>query len=265
MALRAGRCGPIVTGQEAEFHRGDNSLSGCTTAGRALLRRPARPVRYLFHENAIRFWDAIRQIGKKPGDSATGPAPAEFPQKVSNSGADPEWLDRFKAEVKQGAARAFEAISADHPGEQIYAFAVYSDNGAMTVCPAANSEEAYSEKSRAADPSHLVHYRWNTGDWAYEFEHVEVFAGAVAMLDDLRRAMGEEAYYRGVREDVFRTMAAALEELNVENVFGTGAARERITVFFTISDGGEEWEAYSVPRCNPPAVAERFLRETNNL
>jgi hypothetical protein len=210
----------------------------------------------------MRFWDAVRQLGKKPGDVATGPAPAEAPQRVSSAGADPEWLDRFKAEVKQGAARAFEAISADHPGEQIYAFAVYSDDGAMTVCPAANSEEAYAEKSRGAGPSDLMYYRWNTGDWAYEFEHVEVFDGACEMLNDLRQAMGEEAYYT-LREDVFRTMVAALEELNVEGAFGMGAARERITVFFTISDGGEEWEAYSAPRCNPPAVTERFLRETN--
>jgi hypothetical protein len=226
---------------------------------------PPFPSVNLFHENAMRFWNALRRIGEKPGDAATRPAPLESPLRVSNSGADPEWLDRFKAQVKQGAARAFKAISADHPGEQIYAFAVYSDDGAMTVCPAANSEEAYSEKSRCADPSDLVYYRWNTGDWAYEFEHVEAFDGACAMLNDLRQAMGEEAYYEGVRNDVFRTMVAALEELNGENVFGTGAARERITVFFTISDGGEEWEAYSVPRCNPPAVAERFLRATNYL
>jgi hypothetical protein len=211
----------------------------------------------------MRFWDAIRRIGKKPGDAAPGPAPVEFPLRVSSSGTDPEWLDRFKAQVKQGAAQAFKAFSADHPGEQIYAFAVYSDGGAMTICPAANSEEAYSEKSRGADPSDLVYYRWNTGDWAYEFEHVEAFDGASAMLDDLRQAMGEEAYFNDAHEDVFKTMVAALEELNMENVFSTGAARERITVFFTISDGGEEWEAYSVPRCNPPAVAERFLRETS--
>lgn len=211
----------------------------------------------------MRFWNALRRIGDERGDAATGAAPVESPPRVSNSGADPAWLDRFKAQVKQGAAHAFDAISADHPGEQIYAFAVYSDDCAMTICPAANSEEAYSEKSRGADPSYLVYYRWNTGDWAYEFEHVEMLDGAYAMLQDLRQAMGEEAYYKGVRNDVFRTMVAALEELNMENVFGTGAARERITVFFTISDGGEEWEAYSVPRCNPPAVAERFLRETS--
>jgi hypothetical protein len=209
----------------------------------------------------MRFWDAIRRIGKMPADAVTGAAPAEFPPRESRSWPDPEWLGRFKAELKQGAARAFQAISADHPDEQIYAFAVYSDDAAMTVCPAANSEEAYAEKISGAKPANLAYYRWNTGDWAYEFEHVEALDGAYTMLNDLRQAMGEDEFYERAREDVFRTMVAALEELNAENVFGTGAARERITVFFTLSDDGEEWEAYSAPRCNPPAVAERFLRK----
>lgn len=211
----------------------------------------------------MRFGDAIRRLGRMLGGASnTGPAGGAVPPGTSRAGLDPAWRDGFRTAVKEGAARAFQAIRADHPDEQMYVFALYSEDAAMTVCPAANSEEAYARKSRDANPARRVGLRWNTGDWAYEFEHVEMLDGAYRMLIDLRESIGEMEFLESdAPEDVFRTMVAALEELNAEGFFGTGEARERVTVFFTLSDGGEEWEAYSAPRCNPPAVAERFLRE----
>lgn len=189
------------------------------------------------------------------------PAAEEHAETTDLSMPDPGRLAEFREAVKQGAARAFQATCADHEDEQIYAFALYTDGDAMTVCPAANSEEAYARKSKGEDPSELAILRWATAEWAYEFEHVEFFADAQVIQHDLLRPFDWDAP-DAFREELCRAMVAALEELNAANVFGTGPARDRVTVFFTISDSAdaEHWEEYSVRRCNPPQVAERFLR-----
>ena len=52
----------------------------------------------------------------------------------------------LRGEIMDAARRAFEALMRNHPNERFYAFALYSDDGAMTVAPAANSEEAFRRK-----------------------------------------------------------------------------------------------------------------------
>lgn len=176
-------------------------------------------------------------------------------------------LSKFKDMVTQATGRAFNAICADHSGEEIYAFALYSDDGAMTVCPAANSEEALARTVRAsesADPSELSYLRWGTGEWAYEFEGVDFFDDARAILNRLLESV-DESEFESFRDEVFEATVAALEACEAAGVFGVGAGRNKITVFFTVSDseGAEHWEEYSVRRVNPPEVAERFLRAFN--
>ena len=58
---------------------------------------------------------------------------------------------RLRREIKEAARRAFETIANNHPNEQFYAFALYSDDGAMTVVPATNSEEALRRKTQNED------------------------------------------------------------------------------------------------------------------
>lgn len=130
-----------------------------------------------------------------------------------------------------------------------------------------NSEQAFARTVRAnesADASELAYLRWGTGEWAYEFEHADFFDGACAILSGLIESIGE-GEFESFRDEVFEATVSALEACNATGVFGVGAGRNKITVFFTVSDseGAERWEQCSVRRVNPPEAAERFLRAFN--
>lgn len=47
----------------------------------------------------------------------------------------------FQRDIADAARATFKALRALHPDEHFYAFALYTDSGAMTVVPAANSVE----------------------------------------------------------------------------------------------------------------------------
>jgi Domain of unknown function (DUF4303) len=65
-------------------------------------------------------------------------------------------FDILRREIAEGTRRTFAAVRSDCASERLYAFALYSDDGAMAICPAANTEETVRrrhEQSGATDPA----------------------------------------------------------------------------------------------------------------
>ena len=167
---------------------------------------------------------------------------------------------RFRLEVSAATRRAFADLQSNHADETIYAFALYSDDGAMTVCPAANTEEALGRQLRKQGiVEDAEHWRWYPGDWEYEYEGAQHFKAASDMLRSAVFGLPEDGFVE-FRQKVFETIVAALLDLENDGFFGVGAGREPLTIFFTISDSeqAEEWENQSARVLNPPAVYERF-------
>lgn len=57
---------------------------------------------------------------------------------------------------------------------------------------------------------------------------------------------------------VMEMLVDTLESLDREGYFGTGAAREAVTIMVFESDSGGDWWSDSIRRLNPPAVWKRF-------
>ncbi|UKD17086.1 DUF4303 domain-containing protein [Burkholderia aenigmatica] len=159
----------------------------------------------------------------------------------------------------------YRALLAAHPDEHFYAFALYTDSGAMTVVPAANSDEGLKrvrERMEIGDDEKAPEFTWATGEWAYEAAEADSFNPLCEKLADT--VLGPnipEAKFGEFFRDLQRDMIEALRLLDQEGLFGTGAEREKITLFVTISDdnGAEALENESARILNPPAVFDRFI------
>ena len=164
----------------------------------------------------------------------------------------------FRAETKAAVAAAFDDLRAAHPDETFYAFALYTDDGAAGISPAANSEEglaaviaAYGED---AEPEYL---RWATSEWAYEGFGWDRTAAVYGRIGE----MGEEAedfdaFYRGV----LALMEGVLADLDAERFFGRGAERESVTLLCAVTDSDEDEDLLerTIRALNPPAVVARY-------
>lgn len=172
----------------------------------------------------------------------------------------------FAQDIADAARTTYRALLAAHPDERFYAFALYTDSGAMTVVPAANSEEGLERSRKQLNrgddqpaPAWLI---WRTAEWAYEAAEADSFNALCKRLADtvIGPAVPDAEF-----GEFFRTlqldMIEALRILDQEGLFGTGEAREKITLFVSISDeeGADALESESAKMLNPPVVADLFI------
>ncbi len=138
------------------------------------------------------------------------------------------------AKIEAAAKKAFEEMFQKHGAEGLYSFALYSDEGAMTVCPAANTLKHLA----TADPSELGYHKFEPAEWKYEMQ------GADAEFNEICDALREElfkeendddAWFEQFQKQLFETCIACLEKLKGENFFRDIAGRD-IFLTFSVSD-----------------------------
>lgn len=153
--------------------------------------------------------------------------------------------------VADAARSAFAAVRRAHPDQHIDAFALVSDDSAMTIGPAANSREALAASEYGEE------MLWNPAEWAFE-DGVAYFDSAYRLLLQAHRDLPFDVDFDTFRSGVFEACIAALAQLDAEACFGAGAQREEFVLLFEVSDS-EPVEGV-MARLNPPAVVARFVR-----
>ena len=153
--------------------------------------------------------------------------------------------------VADAARRAFAAVRRAHPDQHINAYALVSDDSAMTIGPAANSREALAASEYGEE------MLWNPAEWAFE-DGVAYFDSAYRLLLQAHRDLPFDVDFDTFRTGVFEACIAALAQLDAEACFGAGAQREEFVLLFEVSDS-EPVEGV-MARLNPPAVVARFVR-----
>jgi hypothetical protein len=160
---------------------------------------------------------------------------------------DGGWL---LAAVLRAARATFGALP---PGEYC-GYALYSDDGAMTVCCAVNTAE-HLARAVAADPGDADYWRWSPAEWAMEGIGDEHFAEICRWL---RAAVAQTSgpAFVAFRDMVHETCVAALETLVADGEFGAGPV-----VVFAVSDTDDPArDAAWIRRLNPADQADRFAR-----
>ena len=80
-------------------------------------------------------------------------------------------FNQLRVQIRDAARLVFSAVQIAHAAEDFYAFALYTDAGALTVCAAANTEQALARKvnhRNETDPAELNYLRWAIAEWEYE-------------------------------------------------------------------------------------------------
>lgn len=172
----------------------------------------------------------------------------------------------FAREIADAARVTYRALLAAHPDEHFYAFALYTDSGAMTVVPAANTEEGLKrvrEQMEIGDDEDAPEFTWATGEWAYEAAESDSFDPLCKKLaDNVLGPKFDEAKFAAYFKELQRDMIEALRLLDEEGLFGKGEERDKITLFVTISDDDEAvpLENESAKVLNPATVFDRFIK-----
>jgi hypothetical protein len=183
-------------------------------------------------------------------------------------------FDRLRRLYTEGSRAALTELSGAHPSEDFYAYALYSDDGAMTVVPAANSEQSlqrvtarYVEDGFSIAKVGLHHLRYCPDEWAYSGSRWEVWQEASEFHDQVMDAYRNRDAFVEFKHGLFQMMIDCLRDLDHEGLFGDGPDRKGVTLMIWVTDSGvaHEWWVRSVEQLNPKPVFMRFsagLRST---
>jgi hypothetical protein len=126
---------------------------------------------------------------------------------------------------------AFQDVAKKHPGEEICAFSLYSDGGAMTVCPA--FDVVSRREKRLASSTDPGWDTFGTPEWALEgFGAAKDFNQICStVFDHAMIVESDDATFEPFRDGLFETCLRALERLRRERVIPPD-----LLVVFAVSD-----------------------------
>lgn len=174
------------------------------------------------------------------------------------------------AALAEGIAQASRAALAEisercGPHDPVCAFTLYTDDGAMTVCPAMVTE-GQVQALTMRHPDDADYYRYSSAEWPLEGEGANAaFNGLCTRVADHVLALPDgdvDAAFTAFRTQLLETLLQVLERLRRED---PAFARESLMLQVAVSDGDEPAELLNqwVARLNPPAVAARFKAWTD--
>jgi hypothetical protein len=167
-------------------------------------------------------------------------------------------FQQFTQQLTQATQAAFTELLAQHPTEEFYSFALYSDEGAMTVCPAANTLGYLATQP----PEDLPYAKFEPAEWQYEM------VGAGAQFNELSRQLSARLTedfadpddFEQFRQQLYTTCVAVLDTLRQQRFFDEAAGRPVfLLVGVSDSDTSVAELAVLVSRLNDNEYREEYL------
>ena len=154
--------------------------------------------------------------------------------------------------IKAAAEKAFRTAMNFHPNEEFCAFGLYSDEGAMTVCPSSNTKSYLAQKIKV-DPEEKLYYKWSTAEWKLEFYGHEWFEEIDKILKAFHTKKHNQKDFENFQSKLFESCVLALEQLKTEGLFNDAI------VVFSVSDYiNTPLEISWIKRLNNNNEAEEF-------
>lgn len=139
----------------------------------------------------------------------------------------------LKQKIENATKKAFIEMFEKHGAEKICAFALYSDEDAMTVCPSTNT----LKHLETADKDEYVESKFCTAEWKYEMKGApDKFAEISTLLrEEYNKHEDNDKWFEEFQKQLFETCIAVLEKLKNEDFFKK-IVGEDIFLNFTVSD-----------------------------
>ncbi|WP_221412548.1 DUF4303 domain-containing protein [Dysgonomonas sp. ZJ709] len=123
--------------------------------------------------------------------------------------------------------------------EKIYAFALYSDEGAMTVCPSTNTLKHLNGID--SNQEDFTYYKFEPAEWKYEMQGADKLFNEISELcsDEISKMEEDDEIYDRefdkFQKKLYDTCIEVLKKLKSENFFKQ-IVGEDIFLIFTVSE-----------------------------
>jgi hypothetical protein len=171
------------------------------------------------------------------------------------------YFDGLRKEIEAAAKEAFLEMHAQHGAEKIYAFALYSDEGAMSVCPATNTLKQLKAITKD-DPDQADYYKFEPAEWKYEGDGADEKFGKIckALWNELEKHDDEEWFLK-FQQRLCGICVDVLASLKKSNFF-KDIVGEDIFLMFSVTEYefAESEVREIVVRLNDNKYRDEYLR-----
>jgi hypothetical protein len=165
---------------------------------------------------------------------------------------------------------AFRVVQESHLDESFYAFGLYYTKRAQFVYPTCSSEEGHlrkhklTENDRERQTLTWFYQRWNPREWPYfmiEHTHFNPASGWISRVwRSADRFDDTLIVWANIKYKLDQICVKVLQTLDEEGLFGEGAARERVTLFYRAEEDVLLWERDEYERVQLLNPASTYLR-----
>lgn len=174
---------------------------------------------------------------------------------------------KLKKAFLQDLTDAWQSFRATHPDETPYAFVLYGLEGALLpqLHPVVLTQESLTRVAqRYVDKGHYdtleesrKALRYSIADSPHFAKQPQTLPTVDALLAPSVELDETEGY-----ELLAKAAMAAFADLDKQELFGAGKAREQILLMVTTDGTEKDWSLPSAKKINPPAVFQRYQDET---
>ena len=138
----------------------------------------------------------------------------------------------LREKIEVATKKAFIEMFEKYGQEKIYAFALYSDEDAMTVCPSTNTLK-HLENVDNDD----LYYKFAPPEWKYEMQGADKEFSEISkqLYNEIKKIEDDEEQFNRFQKQVFNSCIEVLEKLKNENFFKNIVGKD-IFLTFTVSD-----------------------------
>lgn len=147
----------------------------------------------------------------------------------------------LEQKIEKATKKALIELFEKHKDEEIYAFALYSDEGAMTVCPSMNTV-AFLNDLNEEERDSLAYYKFEPAEWKYEgigaeedFEEICSELRTELEKNNYDNEYENEEVFTKFQNQLFASCISVLKKLKEEDFFINTIGKD-ILLMFSVSD-----------------------------
>lgn len=139
----------------------------------------------------------------------------------------------LRQRIEVATKKAFCEMYEKHGTEGIYGFALYSDEGAMTVCPSTNTLEMIN----GVDREDVTYYKYEPAEWKFEMKGADKEFNYICtfLREELEKNDEDDEWFQNFQAQLYSTCIDVLEKLKNEKFFKDIIGKD-IFLIFTVSD-----------------------------
>lgn len=144
-------------------------------------------------------------------------------------------VKKLEQKIETATREAFQEMVEKHQQERIYAFALYSDEGAMTVCPSTNTMDYLETKPN----NDFTYYKFQPAEWKYEGDGADKKFAKICnkLYKEVEKDKydDDESLFEDFQNELYQTCIGVLKKLKQENFFKNILGYD-IFLMFSVTD-----------------------------